>query len=200
MAGQMIAQKVAAAYARRGVAAILRHLTTTLGPMPAVNPPIFAAPVLSAAVAQGATVISLNAADAQGQLLAGDTVTLGGVPYLVGAPVLSRAPGLAVAGFDNVPLQSPLKAPFAAGTPVTLSFAADQSVMAMLLQVPMQLAGADIVSQSVVAEFAAYGLTAAPVVNDILTVLANQAFTRTITAVTPVLAFDTIVKYRVQAT
>jgi len=71
------------------------------------------------AAAAGAVSISIQSAyiNAAGKLQPGDTLTIGGAAYTVGATVGASASK----SFNNIPISPPLAAPVAAGTPVTIT-------------------------------------------------------------------------------
>lgn len=71
------------------------------------------------AASAGATSVSIQSAyiNATGKLQAGDTLTIGGATYTVGATVSPSASK----SYNNIPISPPLAAPVAAGAPVTIT-------------------------------------------------------------------------------
>ena len=136
-----LAQLFANALKRRGRTIYLR--TVQMGPSGPI-PALLTTPVLGAALEPGATTLVLNCASASGQLCAGDTIILPGAPptpLTVGGT--AQATPLALnsqPGFASVPLAAAYAGTtMASGTAVTLTFAADTPILALVNTYPVNL-------------------------------------------------------------
>lgn len=92
------------------------------------NPPSISGPVtLAADAVSGAATVSLRADYAVGRLLAGDTVSIGGITYSVTSPAKASSGGFAAIGIDPV-----LTVDAAIGDAVEIAFARDVTITAAI--------------------------------------------------------------------
>ena len=134
-----ILKQVAAAIRRRGKLIMLQRTSRLPGPEPLPAPPLLVTPTLAAAVVPGQSTISLNAAQADGRLLAGVRLVLPSGVFTIAATATSRAYPADPPGFDAVTLASPLTAAHAAGTPASFIFVNEEAVWAIVRGFPSNL-------------------------------------------------------------
>jgi hypothetical protein len=137
--------RVAAATRRMGTLVILRNPTSGSGPVQSPYPPTLDGPVLAQAYPGAATLIAINADEALGQIIAGDEITIAGVPYVVIDGGSSRPFSAATPGFDGIRISPPLAAPAAAGTPLSFVWESDIYVYARITSFPGTLVDGSLV-------------------------------------------------------
>lgn len=183
-------------YSGAGATAVIRHLSRSIGPAPVVNPPTVETPSVKADAAAGATTISIAAGSADGQLVVGDQIIIGSVPYVVQANT-AALPLASGPGFASVPIQPALMTPVTAGTPVTFSFAADESVYVSPGAVPLGITnGSSILAGDLMVKISSWNLSTAPTPDDVL-LLNGQTYA--IVSVTPIFAAGAVAGFTLQA-
>lgn len=124
-----VLQQIASAIRYRGALITIRRAATTGGQNPVPIPPNIENPV-SAGAAVGDTSLIINCAAANGQLIAGDQITFGGITFTVTGPANSNALNDPQAGFSTVPITPSVAAAIPAGTVANFSFVSDQNIYA----------------------------------------------------------------------
>lgn len=129
---------------RRGKRIIYRRITTSGGPSPALNPPVFTAPIkVNGNFLAGVSSISLLATYLVGRVVAGDQFTIGSKTYTVTNTVSASSNGLAGVGINPV-----LAADVADLTTVTFSFLNDTTLYASVRSFPRNLMDGTLVTAS----------------------------------------------------
>lgn len=183
-------------FANAGAQITLRHISPGSGPAPLANPPTVEAATIATDAAAGATVIDIAAEAASGQLIAGDSVSIGGIAYPIAAAAAAALPP-DPSGFTGVVLGRALTVGATAGAPVSFVFAADETIYATRNPISLALANGEAIRVGDTAvSFSAWRLAQAPADGDLLIIDGQDL---TIISVLPVTAFGKVVRYNVQA-
>jgi hypothetical protein len=157
MVANSLAQRYLNAIKRRGILIALRQTTTLPGPEAQPNPPTLVNPTVAANASQGAFSIGVVADSAIGRLIVGDSITVNGLTYQVDADVTANT--TSPAGFNVVTLQQPLAASMTAGDPITMTWAADLPVWAMINSFPFsQQDGTLVLARDLRVTISSYGI------------------------------------------
>jgi hypothetical protein len=195
-----VVRRYADAMRRRGFQMVLRRLTYVAGGAP--NPPILSGAVLDGAVLAGATTITIRADQADGRLLAGDTLTIAGATVAIAAMVTARPAGPDPAvpvtpGFDAVALATPLVAGAADGTPLILAWSADDLVWVTEAAFSLTLASDQILAGDLHITMAAFGVAEPSHLDQLIA--ADRSFVRSIVTVGRAMARGQTVAWQIQA-
>lgn len=178
---ETIARRYADAMRRRGRLVKLRRVTQVDGQP---NPPVLFDPIVRGLHPAGGTTVSIDATQAVGRIIPGDTLRFGALePIAIAVAAVARSPGMDPAvppavgleiidglllpgqeghpnrpGFTDVQLAQTLPANLPDGTVVTPIWAADSDVWGSVQAFPLQLRGDQIIAGDMRIVLAALGV------------------------------------------
>ena len=195
-----VVQRFSQATTRKGAPVTLRRITKDASGLP--NPPTLVNPVVNGATAASATTISIRADQAIGFLATGDVLTIGALSAIAVAapvesnPIVASPTTPTVQGFTNISLASPLPSAVADGTPIVVTWVADTTVHARVVDFPINLKSDQIQTGDLSVLVPTFGISPAPTALDQVIV---NGLPRSIVTVTPTYAGADIVAWRLQA-